>query len=351
MWWLDKNKPEDLKAVEGRGLREPEWPMWVNGLLGRAMVGYYAGSGDKRILKTLETAYSGSRDWVGLGWAMSNPWPAFETYTWTGNKVIKEALTALFAQRAPTNKKAVVLGSLPPPPSDKPGAEAPDHGVHFCESTAPWALGYLWTGKREFLDAPLRMARHDRTRLHAAARRARVRRILGPHRRVSRHRNLRRGGLYVEPKPAAEHQRARPTGRSDRAGVLQCRPGDASPAISRRTSIFNRPTAWPTSRCPPPDMFTFKRKHVPLCCTAALNRILPNYVINMWMATRDNGLAAVCYGPCKVSALVADRVPVELDVQDRLSVQRDDRNHGQPGARSDVPALVPHSRLVQECRD
>jgi hypothetical protein len=30
------------------------------------------------------------------------------------------------------------------------------------------------------------------------------------------------------------------------------------------------------------------------------------------MATRDNGLAAVCYGPCKVSALVADRVPVEI---------------------------------------
>ena len=30
------------------------------------------------------------------------------------------------------------------------------------------------------------------------------------------------------------------------------------------------------------------------------------------MATYDNGLAAAHYGPCKVSALVADRVPVEL---------------------------------------
>ena len=52
--------------------------------------------------------------------------------------------------------------------------------------------------------------------------------------------------------------------------------------------------------------------HFPLCCTAALNRILPNYVMHMWMATYDNGLAATHYGPCKVSALVADRVPVEL---------------------------------------
>jgi hypothetical protein len=32
----------------------------------------------------------------------------------------------------------------------------------------------------------------------------------------------------------------------------------------------------------------------------------------MWMATGDNGLAATCYGPCKVTALAADRVATEL---------------------------------------
>jgi DUF1680 family protein len=51
---------------------------------------------------------------------------------------------------------------------------------------------------------------------------------------------------------------------------------------------------------------------MPLCCTAALNRIVPNYVMHMWMATYDNGLAATHYGPCKVSALAGDRVPVEI---------------------------------------
>ena len=44
-------------------------------------------------------------------------------------------------------------------PNTKPGAETNDHGVHFLESTTPWALGYLWTGNREFLDATL--AWHD----------------------------------------------------------------------------------------------------------------------------------------------------------------------------------------------
>ena len=44
-----------------------------------------------------------------------------------------------------------------------------------------------------------------------------------------------------------------------------------------------------------------------------MNRILPNYVMHMWMATGDNGLAAAHYGPCRVVALAADRVPVEID--------------------------------------
>jgi hypothetical protein len=35
----------------------------------------------------------------------------------------------------------------------------------------------------------------------------------------------------------------------------------------------------------------------------------------MWMATYDNGLAATAYGPCKVTALAADRVPVVITCQ------------------------------------
>ena len=35
----------------------------------------------------------------------------------------------------------------------------------------------------------------------------------------------------------------------------------------------------------------------PLCCTAALNRILPNYVQHMWLLTADGGVAAALYGP------------------------------------------------------
>jgi hypothetical protein len=310
MWWLDKNKPEDMNAVYGKGKREEEWPIWANGLMGRSLVGYYAGSRDPRVLKALETAYSSNRDWVRLGWSMIHPWPALETYTWTGNQEIKESLTALFSKEG-DDKKPGSWNHYRRPPNDKPGAEPADHGVHFCESTAPWALGYLWTGKREFLDAALRW--HDKIE----------RECMQPY------------GVPVFDEYYGPTGAFRGTETCDVAAYMwsqnllltisgQGRLADrieraffnAGPAtVSRdfKTHVYMQsPNRMADHRLPAAEPFTYKTKHDPLCCTAAANRILPNYVINMWMATRDNGLAATCYGPCKVSALVADRVPVEI---------------------------------------
>jgi uncharacterized protein len=48
---------------------------------------------------------------------------------------------------------------------------------------------------------------------------------------------------------------------------------------------------------PNPGQFT-------ACCGGNVHRILPNYVIRMWMKTNEGGLAAVLYGPSKVNATV-----------------------------------------------
>jgi uncharacterized protein len=40
------------------------------------------------------------------------------------------------------------------------------------------------------------------------------------------------------------------------------------------------------------------------CCGGNKHRCLPNYVMSMWMKTRDNGLAATLYGPSTVTAQV-----------------------------------------------
>jgi len=41
------------------------------------------------------------------------------------------------------------------------------------------------------------------------------------------------------------------------------------------------------------------------CCTANLHQGWPKFTSSLWMATPDNGLAAVAYAPCKVAALLS----------------------------------------------
>jgi hypothetical protein len=69
--------------------------------------------------------------------------------------------------------------------------------------------------------------------------------------------------------------------------------------------------------CPGPGCLRFTRLGYPgvLCCVGAVNRILPNYIMHMWMATDDRGLAATLYGPCTVNAFVGAHVPVKLACQ------------------------------------
>ncbi len=313
LWWLDKNNAGDRKAVIDA---LDAWPLWACGLLGRAMAGYYAASGDKQILKALETAYSGDPDclrWIPGN--VANLWPAYDTYRWTGNKGISKALDEMFKEEG--------AGLLPnvnryrKAPDLKPGTTVTNaHVVEFVENTTPWALGYLWTGNIKYLQA-----------------------AVGWHELIER--------IAMQPNgvPVSDEWYV-PTGAfrgsetcdvanylwsqtallavtgegrmADRAERAFFNAGPATVSRDFKTHVyFQSPNRFADGS---PDFphgpmaggGSYKVKHAPLCCTAALNRIVPYYVTNMWMATYDNGLAATCYGPCKVTALVADRVPVEI---------------------------------------
>jgi hypothetical protein len=312
LWWLDKNRPDDVKGATVSGA----WPIWASGLLGRSLAAYYAGSGDPRVLRTLETAYRGPGDWLRMGWGMSNPWPAFETYTWTGNKEIAATLTALFAEEGGKDPGGASWNRYRRMPDAKPGAETNDHVVHFCESTAPWALGYLWTGDRRLLDAAL--AWHDLVERDS----------MQPHGVIVADEFYGPTGAFrgTETCDVAAYLWSKilllsvsGQGRmADRAEQAFFNAGPATVARDFKTHVyFQSPNRLvdgspPYPHGPRASGNSYKLTHYPLCCTAALNRIVPNYVMHMWMATYDNGLAAAHYGPCKVSALAADRVPVEL---------------------------------------
>ena len=316
LWWLDRNKPEDRKAVTAA---LDGWPLWASGLLGRAMTGFYAGSGDKRILGALEKAYGSDPDGLrSITGSLSNPWPAYDTYAWTGNPGIKAALDAVFKEG-----NAALLPNVyryRQAPSLKPGTTVDNaHVVEFLESTTPWAVAYLWTGDVRYLQAA-----------------------------VGWHDLLERVAMQPHGVPVADEWYG-PTGAfrgsetCDVAGYIWSQicllsvTGDGRMADRAERAFFNAGPAT-VSRdfkthvyFQSPNRFAnlspdyphgpragggvYKTKHNPLCCTAALNRIVPGYVTHMWMATYDNGLAATCYGPCKVTALAANRVPVVITCQ------------------------------------
>jgi uncharacterized protein len=313
LWWLDRNNPGDRKAVvaalEG-------WPLWACGLLGRAMTGFYAASGDTHILKALEMAYSGDPDCLrSITGNMSNPWPAFDTYSWTGNQGIARALDAMFAQEG-----AGLLPSLNryrTAPSLEPGTTVNNaHVVEFLEGTTPWLVGYRWTGDVRYLEAAVGW--HDLLERVA----------MQPH------------GVPVSDEWYGPTGAFRGSETCDVAGYVwsqicllsvtgEGRMGDrleraffnAGPTTVSRDFkshvYFQSPNRFANlspdfPHGPRAGGGAYRPTHAPLCCTAALNRIVPWFVTHLWMATYDNGLAATCYGPCTVTALVADRVPVVI---------------------------------------
>ena len=309
LWWLDRNNPADRSSVEINS----GWPLWACGLLGRSLSAYYAAAGNPQILQTLQTAYNGDHELLKT--TLSNPWPALDTYTWTGNPAISNALATLFTYNA-ANMGVSAWDRYSRMPDPAPGAEPNDHVVHFLESTTPWAVAYLWTGDARYLQATLGW--HD---------------LLA---RVS----MQPSGVPVADEYYGPTGAFRGTETCDVAGyvwsqlVLLGVTGEGRLADRAERAFFNAGPAT-VSRdfkkhvyFQSPNRFVFgspifpngpqaeggsyQTKHSPLCCTAALNRIVPWYVTHMWMATYDNGLAATCYGPCKVTARVADQMPVEI---------------------------------------
>ena len=74
-----------------------------------------------------------------------------------------------------------------------------------------------------------------------------------------------------------------------------------------------------------------------LCCVGNMNRIIPNYIIHMWMATREGGLAATLYGPCTVSGFVGAHVPIKLDCQTAYPFQDTLRARVIPSQKASFP--------------
>jgi hypothetical protein len=290
-WWLDRNNPADVAAMsltkKSQSGEDFQWAMWANGIFGRPFAAYCAATKDPKAIRALEMAYCGNRQWTRLGFALVNPWPAYEAYTWSGNAEIKAALVDLFTK--PGDPQLVDWERRY---RNNPKGIGGGHAVERMESAGPWALGYLVTGDRSLYDA-------------AAA----------PFKQA-----------YTAPNGALAGETCTVCGCIWSELLLLMVGGEGGMADGVERAFFNAAAATVSrdftkhvyhqevNRIPPAGKgsASFQKTHGPLCCTASVNRFLGYFVTHQWYATYDNGLAAALYGPCRLSALAGDGVPVEI---------------------------------------
>ena len=140
------------------------------------------------------------------------------------------------------------------------------------------------------------------------------------NRRFPQDRNLQRCGQHLVHGLDVPHPGPGSIGRRYRKGLLQCGSGPHRPGLQDHVLLpvaEPHPLGQPALRAaqlPRSGAIRFHRLGCPnvLCCVGAVNRIVPNYVMHMWMATPDRGLAATLYGPCSVSTVAGQGVPIQV---------------------------------------
>ena len=318
-WWMDRNSAKDVEEIGKYG-----YIVGAGGRLARALAAYYDATGDRRALVAMERALDDFRFWK-LGNPVTMPAAGYDAFVRGGNPKLAENLRAFAGYENPD------WGSMryrDPPPLNtiymrEKLQDLPDnrlqHGVMFEESAVSFLKTYLHTGERRFLDSvlawfdfldrwammPYGTIVADELWGYAGARRGtetcvvaadmwtrlNLLAITGAGRWGDDvERNFFNAGLAATDAKYAHHV------------YLQ---------VANRTATN---VVYDASWAPSPTEADYRVKHDPLCCTATLNRILPEFVQALWMRPRAGGLAATLYSPCTVETEVGG---VKVKVEER----------------------------------
>ncbi len=307
---------ESLVYWRPKNILKSAFNNWAHSHIGRALVAYYEATGDQRILAALVKVY---RDYPLPEFSdrfapvngMVNLDPMLDTYALSGDKAVLD--NALASIDRPSFQQVIDRWNR--------GELVAGHGVIFYENIRVPALMYPWTGRQELLDATLKtIAWSDR--------------LFGlPMGLVSSEEYLAGIGstrnvetCNVAAGPWTFGWLLRITGQRDYADRMEQVFFNAGPAPVARDyqtmsyyQCANRfslalPDENDHPKAPGAGCYRFSELgHRVLCCVGNLNRVVPNYIQHMWMATLDHGLAATLYGPCNVQGLVADGVPVSIE--------------------------------------
>ena len=325
---------------------------WAHSHMGRVLVAYYEATGEKRILDALDKAYRsypvpmGNLELTDVNVSgLCNLDALLETYSFTGDKRLLERATSA-VQRPEV--QASIQDWLQ-------GKFNPCHAVCAYELIRLPALLYPWTGEPSYLEA----TRHAFQWLEHQH--------LLPYGVTSGEEFLSGVGAFrltetcdVTADLWSSLWMYRITGERSWGDDMERAFFNAAAAPVARdfqTMCYyqspNRiqPESLPSGHplCPGPGCLRFTRLGYPgvLCCVGAVNRILPNYIMHMWMARDDRGLAATLYGPCTVNAFVGAHVPVKLACESCYPFEDTIRVHVTPAQRASFPLYF---RIPAWCR-
>jgi hypothetical protein len=313
---------------------------WAHSQMGRALVAWYQATGEKRILDALVKAYADYPEAMGnldfnVVSGLCNVDAALETYAYSGDRrVLDRALAAIHAPAL----RNTLLEWLD-------GRFQPGHAVVTYEDIRLPALLYPWTNDPRHLQATLNaLAWIDREHMlpYGLASGEEYMSGVGAFRKTEtcnvaaglwsmlwmyRILGERRYGDAVE--RAFFNAGAAPIARDFQTMCYY-----QSPNRLRSDSL---PCEQP--HCPGPGGICFHQLGCPhvLCCVGAVNRIVPNYIIHMWMGTADRGLAAALYGPCSAAATVGEGVPVKLTCATAYPFEETIRVKVEPGRKALFP--------------
>lgn len=289
---------------------------WAHSHMGRALVAYYQATGERRILDALVKVY---RQYPLPEFqatfhpvnGMVNLDPMLETYMMSGDQEV--LANAMGAIQSPAFQNVVRQWNN--------GEFVHGHTVIFYENVRVPALMYPWTGDRGMLDATL-AALDWADRLHGLP----IGLVsgeeylagIGPTRNVET--------CNVAAGPWTFHWLLRITGQGAWADRMERAFFNAGPAPIARDfqtmSYYQCPNrlsmSFPGDRPHNPgqkqgDSYSFTPTgHAVLCCVGNCNRIIPNFIIGMWMATSDGGAAAALHGPCRMRMQLADGVRLDI---------------------------------------
>ena len=328
-----------------KGFKPSGFDSWAHSQMGRALLALYQGSGDQRVLDALVKVYAdyptnmGEVRLDGGGvTGLCNVDPMLETYALSGDRrILDRALQAL--------RQPAVAGEIH---SWNAGHFDPGHMVIFYENIRLPAVAYPWTGNADYLQGPLNAFKWlDDYHLlpYGVASGEEFGSGVGAFRKTET--------CDVTAMLLATAWMYRIQGRGDWGDRMERAFFNAGAAPVDRdfqTMCYYqspnrlRSDALPCEQtsCPGPGGIRFSPLGCSnvLCCVGALNRILPNYVIHMWMATPDHGLAAALYGPGSVTASVGSGVSVRISAQTDYPFDEEIRLRVDPAQEAAFPLYL-----------